>query len=121
MHRITRLYFVALVLCLPSVAQAQEKQRFANMDEAPQGGAVFSGRQGPRNVNGIEGGKRYSYTDRDPQTNAPVIRAYEPVSGKPTTLFTTSGLTFPGTTHPFTYVSFRAARCSASNAMATCT
>ena len=107
MHRITRLYFVALVLCLPSVAQAQEKQRFANMDEALQAGAVLSGRQGPRNVNWIEGGKRYSYTDRDPQTNAPVIRAYEPVSGKPTTLFTTSGLTFPGTNQPFSYDSFQ--------------
>ena len=79
---------MALVLCLPFVAGAQEKQRFANLDEALQAGAILSGRQGPRNVNWIEGGKRYSYTDRDPQTNAPIIRAYDPASGVGTTLFT---------------------------------
>ena len=107
MHRTTRLYFVALVLCLPFVAEAQEKQRFANLEEALQAGSILGGRQGPRNVNWIEGGRRYSYTDRDAQTNAPAIRAYDPASGKETTLFTTSGLTFPGTNEPFTYDSFQ--------------
>ncbi len=107
MHRTTRLYALALVLCLPLVAGAQEKQRFASMEEALRAGAILSGRQGPRNVNWIEGGKRYSYTDRDPQTNAPVIRAYDPASGVATTLFTTSGLTFPGTNEPFSYDSFQ--------------
>jgi dipeptidyl-peptidase-4 len=57
-----RRYFVALVICLPLAAGAQEKQRFASMDEAMQAGAILAGRQGPRNVNWIEGGKRYSYT-----------------------------------------------------------
>jgi dipeptidyl-peptidase-4 len=107
MHRTTRLCFVALVVWLPIVADAQEKQRFASLDEAVQAGAILNGRQGPRNVNWIEGGKRYSYTDRDPQTNAPVIRAYDPASGNATTLFTTSGLTFPGTNEPFSYESFQ--------------
>ena len=36
MHRTSRLYFVALVLCLPFVAGAQEKERFASLDEALQ-------------------------------------------------------------------------------------
>ncbi|HVS59731.1 MAG TPA: S9 family peptidase [Gemmatimonadaceae bacterium] len=107
MHRTTRLYFVALVLCLPFVAGAQEKQRFASLDEALQAGAILNGRQGPRNVNWIEGGRRYSYTDRDPQTNTPVIRAYDPASGKDTTLFATARLTFPGTNQPFSYDSFQ--------------
>ena len=107
MHRISRLYFVALVLCLPFVAGAQEKQRFSSLDEALQAGAILSGRQGPRNVNWIEGGRRYSYTDRDPQTNAPVIRAYDPASGRDVTLFATAGLTFPGTTRAFSYDSFQ--------------
>jgi dipeptidyl-peptidase 4 len=107
MHRTIRLYFVALVLCVPFVAGAQEKQRFANLDEALQAGAILNGRPGPRNVNWIEGGRRYSYTDRDPRTNAPVIRAYDPESGNSTTLFTTSGLTFPGTNQPFSYDSFQ--------------
>jgi len=107
MHRTTRLYFVAAVLCIPFVAGAQEKRRFASLEEALQAGAILNGRQGPRNVNWIEGGRRYSYTDRDPQTNAPVIRAYDPASGKDTTLFTTTRLTFPGTSKPFSYDSFQ--------------
>ena len=107
MHRTTRLWFIALVLSLPSVAGAQGKQRFASLEEALQAGAILNGRQGPRNVNWIEGGRRYSYTDRDPGTNAPIIRAYDPASGKDTTLFATSGLTFPGTNQPFSYDSFQ--------------
>lgn len=107
MHRTNRVCFVALVLWLPFVAGAQEKQRFANLEDALRAGAILGGRPGPRNVSWIEGGRRFSYTDRDAQTNAPVIRAYDPASGNATTLFTTSGLTFPGTNAPFTYDSFQ--------------
>ncbi len=107
MKKLSRVYFVALVICLPLVASAQEKQRFATMDEAFQASGILIGRQGPRNVNWIEGGKRFSYTDRDSRTGAPVIRAYDPPTGKDTVLFTSSGLTFPGTTQPFSYDSFQ--------------
>ena len=106
MKKLSRVYFVALVICLPLVARAQEKQRFATMDEAFQASGILIGRQGPRNVNWIEGGKRFSYTDRDSRTGAPVIRAYDPPTGKDTVLFTSSGLTFPGTSQPFSYDSF---------------
>ncbi|PYP54216.1 MAG: S9 family peptidase [Gemmatimonadetes bacterium] len=106
MKKLSRVYFVALVIGLPLVASAQEKQRFATMDEAFQASGILIGRQGPRNVNWIEGGKRFSYTDRDSRTGAPVIRAYDPPTGKDTVLFTSSGLTFPGTSQPFSYDSF---------------
>ena len=107
MRRTTRACFVSLVICLPLISGAQEKKRFANLDEALQAGAVLNGRQGPQGVNWIEGGRRYSYTGRDPQTNAPSIFAYDPASANVTTLFTTSGLTFPGTNEPFSYDSFQ--------------
>lgn len=55
MKRVHRRYFVALVVCLPFVATAQEKQRFSSLDEAAQAGAILRGRQGPQNVNWIEG------------------------------------------------------------------
>ena len=106
MKRISRHYFVALIICLPFVASAQEKQRFANMDEALQAGAILRGRQGPQNVNWIEGGARFSYTDRDARTGTPLIRAYDPPTGKDTVLFTTTGVTVPGTNQPFTYDGF---------------
>jgi len=106
MKRISRSYFIALVVCLPFVTNAQEKQRFANMDEALQAGGILNGRQGPRNVNWIEGGARFSYTDRD-ASGTPVILAYDPQTGRDTVLFTPTGLTFPGTNQPFGYNSFQ--------------
>jgi len=99
-------YFVALAIFLPLAAFSQEKQRFASMDEASQAGVILAGRQGPRNVNWIEGGKRFSYIDRDARTNAPVIRAYDPATGRDTLLFSGTGLTLPGTNQPFSYDSF---------------
>src|SRR2546423_9235091 len=98
-------YFVALAIFLPLAAFSQEKQRFASRDEASQAGVILAGRQGPRNVNWIEGGKRFSYIDRDAR-GTPLIRAYDPATGKDTVLFTTAGLTFPGTNQPFSYDSF---------------
>ena len=103
----SRPYFVALVVCLPLVASAQEKQRFANLDEALRASAILSGAQSPRNVSWIEGGARFSYTDRDPRTGVPTIRVYDPPTGKDSVLFTTTGVTFPGTTQPFTYDDFQ--------------
>src|SRR5689334_18613527 len=107
MNRLVRLILLALVVCSPVIAGAQEKQRFASIDEALQAGGILAGRQGPRNVNWIEDGRRFSYTDRDPATSAPVIRAYDPPTGQSTVLFTTTGLTFPGTNQPFAYDSFQ--------------
>ena len=107
MKRVSRRYFIALVVLLPFGAGAQEKQRFSTMDEAVQAGAILRGRQGPQNVNWIEGGARFSYTDRDARTGTPLIRAYDPPSGKDTVLFTTTGVTFPGTNQPFTYNAFQ--------------
>jgi dipeptidyl-peptidase-4 len=106
MNRLVRITLLAVVVCAP-LAHAQEKQRFASIDEALQAGGILSGRQGPRDVNWIEGGRRFSYTDRDPATNAPVIRAYDPPTGQSTVLFTTAGVTFPGTSQPFAYDSFQ--------------
>src|SRR5881628_2506659 len=88
-----RPYFVALVICLPYSLGAQEKQRFSSFDEAAQASGILAGRRGPEDVNWIEGGKRFSYTGRDASTGAPVIRAYDPATGRDTLLFSTAGLT----------------------------
>ncbi|MEO6487329.1 MAG: DPP IV N-terminal domain-containing protein, partial [Thermoanaerobaculia bacterium] len=105
-----RLVLAVLVIGLPAIVGAQQKQRFASLEEALAASASLNGRSGPRNVNWIEGGKRFSYTDRDPRTNTPAIHAYDPATGKDTVLFTTGGVTFPGTNQPFSYDSFQWAR-----------
>src|SRR3954462_9342449 len=107
MQKTLRPYFVALVICLPYSLGAQEKQRFSSFDEAAQASGILSGRRGPQDVNWIEGGKRFSYSGRDATTGAPVIRAYDPATGRDTLLFATAGLAFPGTSQPFSYDSFQ--------------
>jgi len=107
MKKIAAYRRAALILFVPVLVSAQQKQRFATMDEASQAGSILSGRQGPRNVNWIEGGRRYSYTERDQRTGQPVIRVYDPATARDSVLFTTTGLTLPGTNQPFTYDSFQ--------------
>ncbi|MDQ6830386.1 MAG: S9 family peptidase [Gemmatimonadota bacterium] len=101
---------LALAIVFPARAHAQQKARFANLDDALRSGGALAGRAGPRNVNWIEGGARFSYLDRDPQTKKEVIRAFDPGTGRDTLLFSAEGMTFPGTTDPFAYESFQWAR-----------
>jgi dipeptidyl-peptidase-4 len=63
--KISRLAIVTLLAVLPLVAPAaQQKQRFATLAEALAATGALTGRSGPRDVNWIEGGRRFSYTDR---------------------------------------------------------
>ena len=101
---------LALAFALPTGLAAQQKQRFASLDEALRSGGQMAGRSGPRGVNWIDGGARFSYIDRDAATNRSVLRATDPATGKDTLLFSSEGLTFPGTSDPFNYQSFQWAR-----------
>jgi len=104
--RHSTLLLVAGLAVLPQLVLAQQKQRFASLDEALQSEGVLQGRSGPRSVNWIEGGARFSFIDRDAQ-NKPVIKAYDPATGAESVLFTTAGAVFPGTSTPFEYESFQ--------------
>ncbi|HKP77185.1 MAG TPA: S9 family peptidase [Longimicrobiaceae bacterium] len=97
---------LAAALLLPAALTAQQKQRFASLDQALQAGGALGGRSGPRSVNWIEGGNRFSYLDRD-AAGKEVIKAYDPATGRDTLLFTAQGLTFPDTREPFEYESFQ--------------
>ena len=55
---------LAAALLLPGALGAQQKQRFASVDQALQAVAL-GGSSGPRSVNWIEGGNRFSYMDQE--------------------------------------------------------
>ncbi len=93
-------------IAAPAGAQ-QQKRRFANLDSAIFAGGQLAGGSGPRDVNWIERGARFSYTSTDPATHEESIRALDPATGGDTLIFSATGLTFPGTTEPFTYHSFQ--------------
>jgi dipeptidyl-peptidase-4 len=108
-----RVRLAAVVLSLASFAlpvtgsTQQQKQRFANLDSAIVASRYLAGGSGPEDVNWIDGGARFSYTDTDPNTGEETIRALDPSTGQDTLLFGARGLTFPGTNEPFTYQSFQ--------------
>jgi dipeptidyl-peptidase-4 len=96
---------LAAFLTLPALGQAQQKSRFANIQEALRASSALAGGFGPRNVNWIDGGKRYSYIAR--ADSGEEIRAFDPATGRDTLLFAARGLTFPDTSEPFAYRSFQ--------------
>ena len=100
---LTLAVLAGALLSLP--AAAQDKTRFASLDEAIKSGGALNGSNGPVNVNWIDGGARYSYITRG--KDGEEIHATDPATGADTLLFTAKGLTFPGTTEPFTYQSFQ--------------
>jgi dipeptidyl-peptidase-4 len=106
MVRTTSAVALALLTALPALGLAQEKTRFASLQDALRAGGALAGGSGPRNVEWIEGGRRFSFTIAT-QGGGEEIRAHDPSTGRDTLLFTASGVTFPGIDQPFEYRSFQ--------------
>ncbi len=96
-------------LLVAPTAGAQQKTTFANLTEALRASGSIGGRSGPRNVNWIDGGQRFSFTTRS-DSGGEEIRALDPGTGGDTLLFSARGLNFPDTTEAFSYESFQWAR-----------
>jgi dipeptidyl-peptidase-4 len=99
-YRTLPLVLLAAAL-LTATSEAQDKKTFANVTEALQASGAMSGQSGPRSVNWIDGGNRYSYTTRG--ADGEEIRATNPATGSDTLLFSAKGVTFPDTAEPFRY------------------
>lgn len=98
---------VTLFLAASSLP-AQEKTTFHSLNEALAASRNIAGRTGPRSVNWINGGKRFSFTV--PTEEGEEIRALDPATGQDTLLFSAKGLNFPDTAAPFSYQSFQWSR-----------
>jgi dipeptidyl-peptidase-4 len=106
--RMTLIAALALIALPCPALRAQQKTTYANRMEAIVAGGVLSGRGGPRSVNWIDGGKRFSFIARS--ATGSEIRAMDPATGKDTLLFSAAGMSFPDTAAPFRYQSFQWAR-----------
>ena len=82
--------------------QAQSKQQYATLQQALAATSQLSGSTGPRSVNWIAGGTKFSYIDG--QRN---IKTLSPKDQSEIVVFDGSQLKFPGTDKPFTYGSFQ--------------
>lgn len=103
---LTVLTAALLLPVLPVSAQPQP-QTFPTLDDALRSGALLSGSNGPRNINWIDGGDRFSYSTVNAQTRRNEIRAFTPANQRDELIFDGQNLLFPGTTTPFTYDSFQ--------------
>ncbi|WP_266364522.1 S9 family peptidase [Tellurirhabdus rosea] len=95
-----RLFFFFLFVSY--TAFSQQKQRYQSLPQALSAGGQLSGSNGPRSVNWIEGGNRFSYI-----AGQNVIKTFSPKDQREETVFDGSGLKFPGTDKPFQYSSFQ--------------
>ena len=91
----------------PENGKAQQKQRYESVRDALTSGSLLSGSGGPRNVNWIDGGNRYSYMQFNQETQSAEIRAFDPESGEDIRIFDNKDFTFPGSDRTFQYRSFQ--------------
>ena len=100
--------FALLITLSHQVAPAQTtnptsaKQQYATLTQALAATAQLSGSAGPRSVNWIENGSKFSYTD-----GQRIIKILSPKDQTEIVVFDGSQLTFPGTDKPFAYGSFQ--------------
>lgn len=99
-------FFLALVL-FPCFLVAQERVGYKDIQEAVQATQILSGKAGPRSLNWIDNGNRYSYISINDSTKREEIRSFDPVTGEDQLVFSTDGVSFPDTNRPFEYRSFQ--------------
>ncbi|UFH56667.1 S9 family peptidase [Spirosoma sp. KNUC1025] len=96
-------WLLGSILLIVHLASAQSaKQRYASLQQAVFSGAQLNGSQGPRSVNWIEDGNKFSFID-----GQSTIKTFTPKDQKEETVFDGSQLKFPGTEKPFAYESFQ--------------
>ena len=98
-YRIVSLFLLCLVF-LPGLAQ--DKKTFSSLPEALSSAGRLSGESGPRSVNWIEGGEKFSYIE-----GAGQIKIYSPKNAKEEVIFSAEGLKFPDKDQNFSYSSFQ--------------
>ncbi len=101
-----RQVFVLLFFIVSTTGMAQEKPTFATFEEAMAGVRAYGGSTGPGNVNWINEGKAYSFTERGDK-GAQLIKTMDPATGQERLVFSTEGLKLPGSDEPFAYESFQ--------------
>ncbi len=104
---INKITILFVIILLASTGFAQQKTEYKNLMEALISTAKLAGKSGPRNVNWIDNGNKYSYTQFNAASKKNEIRSFDPETGKDELIFNGDGLTFPDTNKAFEYQSFQ--------------
>lgn len=84
------------------LVKAQSKQRYTTLQQAITSGAQLNGSMGPRSINWIEGGNKFSFID-----GQNIIKTLSPKDRKEEVVFDGNLLKFPNSDKPFAYSSFQ--------------
>lgn len=107
---VSRFLLLLFILFIGSYASnqavAQEKERYSSLKDALLSAGDLYGSQGPRNINWIDGGNRYSYMQYGEDGDME-IRAYTPSTEEDVLIFSNENHTVPGSDTTFTYNSFQ--------------
>ncbi|MDO6430484.1 S9 family peptidase [Flavitalea sp. BT771] len=90
----------ALLLGFTSL-QAQDKKPYVSITDALQSSGVLKGKAGPESLNWIQGGAQYSFISGNE------IHVMDPKTLQETSVYSNSGMHFPGSDKPFNYQSFQ--------------
>lgn len=105
MRRIVWILFIS-----PLAVNAQDKPTFGSLKEAVFASFQYGETPGPKSVNWIDGGDRFSYLSPGGQAAQDEILTYDPATLESHRIFGDQNLTFPGTQKPFSYESFQWSR-----------
>ncbi|HVV54041.1 MAG TPA: S9 family peptidase [Mucilaginibacter sp.] len=101
-RRLCACILAALLIAPLTRLYAQDKKEYGSLEEAIISGfSNLGGKGGPRSLNWINGGDKYSFISGNE------IHTFDPKTLSESTVFTDKGLTFPGTDKPFKYESFQ--------------
>ncbi|MCA1802248.1 MAG: S9 family peptidase, partial [Rhodothermaceae bacterium] len=89
-----------------TVTEPVQTATYSSLREALMSGGLRAG-NGPRSVNWIDEGDRFSFITSNSENRRSEIRAQNPETGEDELIFDGSGITFPGSDRPFAYRSFQ--------------
>ena len=89
-----------------TVTEPAETATYSSLREALMSGGLRAG-NGPRSVNWIDEGDRFSFITSNRENGRSEIRAQHPETGEEELIFDGSGITFPGSDRSFAYRSFQ--------------
>lgn len=94
---------IILITCylLSYHVNAQSKRGYSSLAEALASGGYLTGNTGPQNVTWTSDGSKYAYSVNDG------IRVIDPQTSKEEQIFSSKGITFPGSTTRFEFQSFQ--------------
>lgn len=104
-HKKLLTYLIIFFLISQQSLLAQ-KENYQNIREALFSSSQLIGDSGPKSVNWLDNGDRFSFIETT-QDGHQIIKTYDPKSGEEEIVFDASNLTFPESNEAFTYRSFQ--------------